>query len=47
MSKYEEIKDIKNRDFKRLTGVRKATFQKMVELVVIHETERKKLPGVR
>jgi len=45
MSKYEEIKDRKNRDFKRLTGVRKATFQKMVELVVIHEKERKKLPG--
>lgn len=45
MSKYEEIKDRKNRDFKRLTGVRKGTFQKMVELVVIHEKERKKLPG--
>ena len=45
MNKYENIKDRSDGDFKRLTGVRKATFQKMVELVVTHEKERKKLPG--
>ena len=45
MNKYENIKGRNNGDFKRLTGVRKVTFQKMVELVVIHEKERKKLPG--
>ncbi|OQX22461.1 MAG: hypothetical protein BWK80_30355 [Desulfobacteraceae bacterium IS3] len=45
MNKYENIKDRSDRDFKRLTGVRKVTFQKMVELAVIHEKERKKLPG--
>jgi hypothetical protein len=45
MNKYENIKDRNDGDFKRLTGVRKVTFQKMVELVVIHEKERKKLPG--
>jgi hypothetical protein len=45
MNKYENIKDKSNSDFKRLTGVEKVTFQKMVELVVLHEKERKKLPG--
>lgn len=45
MNKYEKIRDRNDGDFKRLTGVRKATFQKMVELVVTYEKERKKLPG--
>jgi hypothetical protein len=45
MNKYENIKDRNNVDFKRLTGVRKVTFQKMVELVVKHEKERKKISG--
>ncbi len=45
MDKYKNIKDRSDGNFKRLTGVRKATFQKMVELVVIHEKERKKRPG--
>ncbi len=45
MSKYDEIKDMSNGDFKRLTGVRKATFRKMVEAVVKHENERKKISG--
>lgn len=45
MSKYEEIKDRSGKDFKRLTGVRKATFLKMVETVITHENERKKISG--
>ena len=45
MNKYEKIKDRNDGDFKRLTGVRKATFQKTVEPVVTYEKERKKLPG--
>jgi len=45
MSKYEEIKDRSGGDFKRLTGVRKATFRKMVEEVIRHEKERKKISG--
>ena len=45
MDKYKNIKDRSDGDFKRLTGVRKMTFQKMVELVVIHEKERKRRPG--
>jgi hypothetical protein len=45
MSKYEEIKNRSNGDFKRLTGVRKATFLKMVEEVIRYEKERKKISG--
>ncbi len=45
MSKYEEIKDRSDEHFKRLTGVRKTTFLKMVESVVTHENERKKISG--
>jgi hypothetical protein len=45
MSKYEEIKNRSDGDFKRLTGVRKATFLKMVEAVIRHEKERKKISG--
>ena len=45
MSRYDGIKDMSNGDFGRLTGVRKATFRKMVEAVVKHENERKKISG--
>jgi hypothetical protein len=45
MNKYEKIKNINNVDFKRLTGIRKETFQKMLEVVVKHEKERKKVSG--
>ena len=45
MGKYEKIKDKSNEHFKRLTGVRKTTFLKMVEAVVTHENERKKISG--
>ena len=45
MDKYEKIKDRKDGDFKRLTGVRKKTFQKMLETVILHEKKRKKISG--
>ena len=45
MSKYEKIKNRRDRDFKRLTGVRKAVFRKMAETVIRHEKERKKISG--
>ena len=45
MSKYEEIKDRSDGHFKRLTCVRKTTFRKMVESVLTHENERKKISG--
>jgi len=45
MNKYETIKDKSNEDFKRLTGVKKATFEKMVEIVEKYEKERKKILG--
>lgn len=45
MDKYEKIKYRKDGDFKRLTGVRKATFQKMLEKVTQHENMRKKISG--
>ena len=45
MGKYEEIKDRSDEHFKRLTGVRKTTFLKMVDAVATHENERKKISG--
>jgi hypothetical protein len=45
MSRDEEIKNRSDGDFKRLTGVRKATFRKMVETVIRYEKERKKKSG--
>jgi hypothetical protein len=31
MSRYEQIKELKEEDFRRLTGVKRKTFEKMVE----------------
>ena len=45
MSKYEKIKDKKDKDFKRLTGVRKATFSKIVKVLKAHEKKRKRISG--
>lgn len=45
MSKYEKLKNISDAGFKRLTGVQKATYKLMVELLIWHESKRKKLPG--
>lgn len=45
MSKYEKLKNITDIGFKRLTGVQKTTFELMVELLLEHESKRKKLLG--
>ena len=43
MSKYDKIKDLSENEFKRLTGVEKQTFNKM--LAILNEKETKKLGG--
>ena len=45
MSKYEKIKDRKDEQFKRLTGVSKDTFELMVHLLQEAELKRKKVSG--
>ncbi len=45
MSKYEKIKDKKEEQFKRLTGVQKVTFILMVKLLEESEQKRKKIAG--
>jgi hypothetical protein len=42
---YEEYKDLKRTNFKRLVGVEKETFNKMVEILKIEEKEKKKRGG--
>jgi hypothetical protein len=37
MSKYDKIKDLSENEFKRLTGVKKQTFNKM--LAILNEKE--------
>ena len=44
--KCEEIKDITGGNFKRLTGVMKATFKKVVEVVIRYEEYRKRVLGI-
>ncbi len=39
---YEEYKNLKGTNFKRLVGVEKETFNKMVEILKIEEKEKKK-----
>lgn len=43
--KYEVIRELVDRDFKRLSGVRKETFKKMVEVVINYEETRKRIIG--
>ncbi len=38
--KYEKIKDYKDEEFRRLSGVKRSTFKKMIEILA--EAERKK-----
>lgn len=35
--RYESLKDFRDKDFRRLTGVKRATFQKMAE--ILYEAE--------
>lgn len=45
LKRYETIKDMDEKRFKRLTGVRKETFKKMVNVVIKHEEARKLVKG--
>lgn len=45
INKYEAIKDINGKDFKRLIGIRRETFNKMLTVVVNHEEGRKQIIG--
>jgi len=45
MSKYDEIKDLLDKDFRRLIGVKKKTFSKMMEVLHPIETKRRSLGG--
>ena len=37
MTKYETIKNLNNEDFRRLVGIKKNTFDKMIEILKIEE----------
>ena len=45
MSKYEQIKELKDKEFRRLTGVRHKTFDKMVEILTLAHKLKKKQGG--
>lgn len=43
--KYDCLKDFKNEEFRRLTGVKRATFEKMVDILKEAESYKKKFGG--
>lgn len=43
--KYEKLKDFKDEEFRRLTGIKRATFQKMIAILNEAEEEKKRLGG--
>lgn len=43
--KYDSLKDFKNEEFRRLTGVKRATFEKMVDILKEAESYKKKFGG--
>jgi len=43
--KYEQIKELEEEKFRRLTGVKKATFYKMVDILVVAELKKKSRGG--
>lgn len=45
MSKYKEIERLSNEDFRRLTGVKRSTFLKMLEILQEAEVKKKSLGG--
>lgn len=47
MGKYEELKDFPAKQFRRLTGVQRETFEKMVEILVKIQNERYRKAGRR
>lgn len=45
MDKYEQIKDLKDSEFRRLTGVKQSTFSKMLEVFEKELIKSKKVSG--
>ena len=43
--KFLEVKKLENSDFKRLTGIKRPTFEKMIEILVLAEKEKMKRGG--
>ena len=43
--KYEQIKELENEKFRRLTGVKRATFLKMVDILAAADLQKKKCGG--
>lgn len=43
--KYEKMKDYGEEKFRRITGVRRSTFKKMVEILIVAETARRSKGG--
>jgi len=43
--KYDCLKDFKNEEFRRLTGVKRATFEKMVNILKEAESSKKRFGG--
>jgi hypothetical protein len=45
--KFEVTKSLSAEEFRRLMGVKKATFEKMVEILKVADSQKKKRGGVR
>ena len=45
MGKYEELKDFPAKQFRRLTGVQRETFEKMVTILVETQSKRYRKAG--
>ena len=43
--RYKELENLKDKDFKRLTGINKSTFEKMVEILKLADKEKMKRGG--
>lgn len=43
--RYESLKEFKDEDFRRLTGIKRATFEKMVEILKEAENKKKNMGG--
>lgn len=47
MTKFQNIKDLNNTKFRHLTGIKKETFQKMIEILIEAEKIYKAKGGER
>lgn len=43
--RYESLKEFKDEDFRRLTGIKRSTFEKMVEILKEAEKKKKNIGG--